>query len=244
MKNSTKHATKFKAVLKKLKAADPVLPSENDPVTVLAFAFCAWESTSEKALDSCRKLRKSLVDWNDLRVCKPEEIVEMAGFNDAHKIERARRLRSSLHAVFLREHETCLDSLREMKKREARDYIESLDGMVPYVSSFVLMHCCDVQGVPVDDQMRRLLLEKGAVDETADVSEVGSWLSRQINSDESSSVSARLQHWADQESARLAKDALADMKQDSQNRKRQVAKLEAEKRKVIQAAEAEAKKKG
>ena len=210
MKNSTKHATKLKAVLKKLKAAESVLPAEKDPVTVLAFAFCAWESTTEKALESCRKLRDGLVDWNHLRVCKPSEIVEMAGFNDAMKTERARRLKSALHAVFLREHETSLDSLADMKKREARDYVETLDGMVPYVSSFVLMHSCDVQGVPIDDQMRRLLLEKGAIDESADIAEVNAWVSRQVSSDDSPDVAARLQQWADQESVRLAKELLAE----------------------------------
>ncbi len=243
MKNSTKHATKFKAVIKKLKASEPILPEQRDPVTLLAFAFCSWESTAERAVEACQKLRKNLVDWNDLRVCKVDEIVEMAGFNDAHKEERAKRLRSSLHAIFLREHETSLDALHDMKKRETREYIESLDGMVPYVSSFVLMHAFEVNGVPVDEQMRTLLIEKDAIDPDADINEVSGWVSRQVSADDSIKVSCQMRAWADAESTRLAKEALAANRQNAQQRKRQVTKMETARKKAIEQAAAEAKKK-
>ncbi|MCH2134530.1 MAG: hypothetical protein MK116_12360 [Phycisphaerales bacterium] len=242
MKNSAKHATKFKSVLKRLKSSEPVLPAQGDPVTMLAFAFCAWESTTTKALESCQKLRKALVDWNELRVCKPSEIAEMAGFNDPLRLERAERLRTSLHSVYLREHETSLESLREMKKRETRDYIESLGGMVPYVSSFVLLHCFDIHSIPVDDQLRRLLVEKDAIEGDADVDEVASWVTRQVGSDAGSDASARLQHWVDAESARLAKDLTAANRQEAQVRKRQLTKMEAERKKALQEAAAEAKR--
>ena len=243
MKNSTKHATKFKALTKKLKGAEPLLPDPRDPVTLLAFAYCSWESTAEGALEACRNLRSGLVDWNDLRVCKVDEIVDMAGFSDIRKEERARRLRSAFHAVFLREHETSMDALHDMKKRETREYIETLDGMVPYVASFVLMHAFDVSGIPVDGQLRMLLIEKGAVDPDADIAEISGWVSRQVSAEDSVRVSAQLQAWTDAESSRLAKESLAAERHEAQQRKRQVTKMETARKKAIEQAAAEAAKK-
>ena len=243
MKNSTKYATKFKALVKKLKVSEPVLPEERDPVTLLAFAFCSWESTTKNALEACRSLRDGLVDWNDLRVCKVDEIVQMAGFTDVHKDERASRLRAALHAVFLREHETSLDALHDMKKRETREYIETLDGMVPYVASFVLMHAFDVSGIPVDGQLRMLLIEKDVIDPDADIDEVSGWISRQVSAEDSVRVSSQMQAWTDAESTRLTKESLAANRQEAQQRKRQVTKMETARKKAIEQAAAEAAKK-
>ena len=102
MKNSAKHATKFSSVLKKIKGDEPTGHPSDDPVSVMAYAFCAWESTSDVAATQCAQLKAAVIDWNDLRVSRPEEIAEMAGFTDAMRIERAQRLQSSMQAVYLR----------------------------------------------------------------------------------------------------------------------------------------------
>tara|TARA_Y100000589_G_scaffold232175_1_gene219687 strand:+ start:847 stop:2034 length:1188 start_codon:yes stop_codon:yes gene_type:complete len=243
VKNSAKHAKKFSSVLKRLKGDEPTGPPSDDPVSVMAFAFCAWESTSDVAAKQCVQLQEALIDWNDLRVSRPEEIADMAGFTDANRIERAKRLQSSMHAVYLREHETSMETLRDMKKRDARDYIETLDGMVPYVASYLMLHCYDIHSIPVDGQLCTLLREKQAVDESADLEEVSSWVSRQISADDGRQAAARLQAWVDAESARLLKETQAADRQAAQQRKRKLTKMEAERKKIIEEAAAEARKK-
>ena len=103
MKNSSKHASKFKSVVKKLKSAEPVLPEQRDPISVMVYAFCAWESTSGKALAQSANIAAGLEDWNDLRVSRPEELADLAGFKDARRIERSQRMPRALHRIYLRE---------------------------------------------------------------------------------------------------------------------------------------------
>ena len=68
-------------------------------------------------------------------------------------LDRFRRLRAVLRNVYLREHAVTLERLADAGKRDAKKYIDSLDGMVPYVAARVLLLCFDVHGVPVSTQV-------------------------------------------------------------------------------------------
>ena len=198
MKNATAAGKALQALLKKIGTPDvPELLPADDPVAILIYSFLVWETTVEKADAAYAKIVENVVDYNDLRVCMPHEIVEIIGerFPQAH--ERAQRLRATLRDVYLREHIVSLDSLAELGKRDLRKYVESLDGIPPYVAARLMLLCYDTHGIPVDEKLHWALVDTGVVDADDDLTEVGSWLTRQVKADDGAVTHQRLQAWCD-----------------------------------------------
>ena len=204
MKNSAKHAKKLTTLLRKLSSGKPRKePESDDLVGTLVYSFMLWESTSSRAGTAYTKLMASMEDYNELRVSMPFEITEMIGDTSEHADERARRLRASLNAIYLREHDVKLDSVLSLKKAEIRDYIESIDGIVPFVSAWVLSRCFGVHSVPVDSQLQVLLEEAEVLEPDSEVQESSKWLTRQIPADQGEEAHSKFQAWIDAESRRI-----------------------------------------
>ena len=203
MKNAAAHAKKLTSVLKGLKKKVELPDSDTDPLEVLTIAMLAWESTSDKARAMYVRLIEGTVDWNDLRVCMPEEIASLAGDKSPEALERATRLKMVLRDVYLRHHEVTLSPEFAGRKREIKSSISALDGLVPYAASRVLTLCFDIPQVPVDSQVRELLIESGAADEEATEEEVASFINKSVKPDHAADVHARLQAWVDSDHEKL-----------------------------------------
>jgi flagellar biosynthesis GTPase FlhF len=143
------------------------------------------------------RLCKATVDWNDLRVCMPEEIVSLSGDKSPEAIERATRLKMTLRAVYRRNHEVTLDPELGARRREAKSSIEALEGIPSYAAARVLSVCFEVPIVPVDSQVRELLLAKGAVHADATEDDISKWLTKLVKATDVLDVHARLQSWVD-----------------------------------------------
>ena len=205
MKNSSQYAKKVGTILRKLSPGKPKKePDAQDPIGVIVYSFFLWESTTSKASTSWSKLAESLVDFNELRVSMPAELADISGDSSELAHERASRMRAALRDIYNREHDVNLEAVSAMKKAEIRTYIESLDGMVPFVSARVLERCFNVHSIPVDGQLKQLLVESEAVDEQADVDEISAWLTRTVKSDDGDAAHRSFQAWVDKESRRLA----------------------------------------
>jgi hypothetical protein len=221
VKNSTQYAKKVSSLLRTLSPGKVLNePDTDDHIGVLIYSFLLWQSTSAKASASWVKLQASLVDFNELRVCMPAELAEMAGDTSELAIDRHARLRASLRDIYNREHGVHLASLGELKKAEIRHYMETLDGIVPFVSTRVLNLCFDIRGVPVDEQLKQLLIESDAVDVEADVTEISTWLSRAVQPNDSESTHRLFQGWVDKEARRLRQ--LVQRRQVAQLKERDV----------------------
>ncbi len=198
MKNAAECARKLHALVKKLPEAAPlVFSAADDPIAVLILSSLMAETSTERALAAYSRLLDSIVDFNDLRVSMPHEVVGYIGVRYPRAQERCERLRRVLRHIYLREHCVCLERLREEGKRDGRKYLESLEGMTPYVSSRVMLLCFDAHAMPVDEQLRDRLVEAGAADESADVAAVTTWLARQVKAGDGARVHHKLQAWID-----------------------------------------------
>jgi len=195
LKNAA-NTKKLTALLSRHQKLDPVeLPSIDDPVESLVLSFLLWESNAATARSSFERIRGAVVDSNDLRVLMPYELLELIGSDGPYAQERAERIRASLRDVFLREHEVSLRGLGERGKREIRRYLETLDGIVPYVAARVMLVDYQVHAVPVDGRLLGALVEEGVFDEDAALEDVVSWLQRQIKAEEGPQVHQALQAW-------------------------------------------------
>lgn len=198
MKDAAKSTKQFTTLMKRLGPIEPPeFPDAEDPIAVLVLSFLMWESTTDKAITAYAALHRHIVDFNDLRVCMPQEIAELIGSRYPRALDRCQRLRATLRDIYSREHVVSLDGIHKLGKREIRRYMESLEGIVPYVASRVVLLSFQGHAIPVDDQLRTNLIEAGVADEGVEAPELASWLERHILASEGIPAHHTLQAWID-----------------------------------------------
>lgn len=208
-------AKKFATLLKKLKGVTPLpepLPEPAPPwlepvVEELIFSMLVWDARSSQAREALARIRAGVVDYNELRVCFPEEIRQMLGDRYPKAAERAARIRAALNDIYKREHRVTLHAILSAGKRDARQYLETLDGVPTFAAARVFLSCCGGHAVPVDDRIRDFLVEEGVIAPGEVVDAVSGWLERQLKSGEALAAYGALQAAADDHAKRPAKSA-------------------------------------
>lgn len=199
MKNANTCATNLASLLKKIgQTPPPPSSSDDDPLKALVMSFLMWETTSQRAAAGYEAVICQVVDLNDLRVSMPHEVAEWLGPDYPRALDRTQRLRAVLRDIYLREHAVSLDKLRRLGKREVRKYLESLEGIPPYVAARVALLCFGAHAVPVDDQLRARLIEVGAADASTELPGLAAWLTRQIRAEDSPAAHHAFQNWVEE----------------------------------------------
>ena len=196
MKNSTEYAKKFKIFCQKL----PVTTAEahaDGPVAEVIYSQMLCNATSKQADSAYRKLMRACIDWNDLRMNMPRETIELIGVSYPHADDRSRRLRAILRAIYLREHDVKLSSLSEAGKTEAKEYIQTLEGMSHFVAGRVLSLSFGVSAFPIDDRTFNALMNEGLLHDEADIEEAASWLGRQVKAKDVGKVHGSIHAWVE-----------------------------------------------
>lgn len=179
-------------------APELVSPSHAEPlVEELVFSFLLWESTTPNARAAHERLRSELVDYNELRVCLASELAEIVGPRDPRGDERAQRMRASLSELYRREHAITLAPLMTAGKREARQYLETLEGIPPFVVARTMVIALGGHAVPVDERLRDLLVGEGVLEAGTSVEAATAWLERQVRSADAGPTALLLQAWSD-----------------------------------------------
>jgi len=198
VKNPRQSARNLTSLLRKLgKPREPLPLEDGDPITVLVMSFLMWDSTTVRANAAHKRLMDRVVDYNDLRVSMPHELVEWIGPRYPQVLDRCQRLRAALRHMYKREHAVNLDRLKDMARREVKSYLRSLDGIAPYVADRVTLLCFDAHCVPVDVRLHRSLVKAGVGDETVEIADMASWLARQVKAADAVVTHRALQTWAD-----------------------------------------------
>lgn len=206
-------AKKLATLLKKLKGVTPLpeplpdpLPAWIEPgVEELIFSMLVWDARTSQARDAIARLRAGVVDYNELRVCFPEEIRQLLGDRYPKAAERAARIRAALNDIYKREHRVTLQAVLSAGKRDARQYLETLDGVPSFAAARVFLSSCGGHAVPVDERIRDFLAEEGVIAASEDPESVSSWLERQLKAGEAGVAYASLQSAADDLARKPAK---------------------------------------
>ena len=140
------------------------IPLGTDPlVHQLVYSTMLLESSHEAAGKCMEAIREAVVDFNELRVCSGYELFAMLPRECPAKEERAARLLACMNAVFEREHGLNLDAVASMPKREARQYLDGLDGMTPFVAARMVLVSLGGHAFPTDARIAGLLLDAGLI---------------------------------------------------------------------------------
>jgi hypothetical protein len=202
VKNAANYARKLHTLLKKIAPSGGFEPLASvDPTTRLVVGFLQWNATTRQAENALQRLMGEVVDNNDLRVTHPAEVAGILGPRYPRAEERAARLRDALQAVYQREHATSLDALAGKAKKDVRAYLDSLPGIVPYVSAYVMLVGYGGHAAPLDEKLLELLRQQEVVDPSAELEEVAGFLERHIRAEDALEAHLALQAWADDPSS-------------------------------------------
>ncbi|XVJ58305.1 MAG: hypothetical protein HEQ23_02460 [Tepidisphaera sp.] len=165
----------------------------------LVHSFMLWEATQTQAKAAVRRLQDAFVDANELRIALPHETARIVGERYPLAAERCVRLKATLQDLYRREHTLSLQSLIDAPKREARAFLESLDGMPPFVSARLFVISLAGHAAPADWKLVDLLVAHKAIPaDHADPAAASAWLERQFRSGDAPAVLAALQAWSDE----------------------------------------------
>ena len=183
MKQGTLYAGRLKKAYAKLRHQMPVpeTPEPTDPLHQLAVATFAVASGEKQAARAVDALLTTMAGWNEVRVSRPSEISKAIGNTIPDRIESCQRLMGMLESVYERENELSLKRLKQLGRREARQYLDSLEGVDEYGVASVALWSLGDHGIPIDDALLKELKNAGLVHPDATRSEVQAFLERHIS---------------------------------------------------------------
>jgi endonuclease III len=185
MKQGTTYARKLKKAYTGFKgAAAGDVPESIDPIEQLVLAVLSQETSTAKAQRAMKQMQSVMVDYNDLRVSTPAEVSDAIARYVPRSVQRGKVLLKLLNAIYQREHNVSLDSLRNRGVREVKQYLESLEAITPYVSASVILWSLGGHAIPVSDVVHEWLVQSGLVHPDASAAEVQSFLERHISASE------------------------------------------------------------
>lgn len=183
MKQGTLYAGRLKKAYAKIHqqmpAPEPPAPTEPlHQLAIAAFAVSYGEGHAAKIVDS---LLSNMAGWNEVRVSRPAEINKAIGNVVSTTLEPCQRLLNMLEAVYDRENALTLDRLKQLGRREARQYLDSLGGVDEYGVASVALWSLGGHGIPVSDDLLKELRAEGLVHPDATRGEVQAFLERHVS---------------------------------------------------------------
>jgi hypothetical protein len=183
MKDSKKYADKLLKVFRSLKRAHGKVtkPKYDFSTDALIYAIVSENMTDSAACAAIKKLAKHFVDWNDLRVSRPEEIVDVLGKDSPENRLVAESLTQSLNTIFNKYDVVNLDALKEAGKRQAKALLEKLLPSSRFVINYTVLTVLDGHAVPLTLRMLEYLKNNELIPPDATIEEIEGFLERQIS---------------------------------------------------------------
>ena len=185
MKNPSKHADALRSLnrqlLKQVKP-EPLAPQE--PLKALVRGAMSFDVPDDKADSAMRQIDREFVDLNELRVATDLEIQELLGVRYPQIERRVAMITQGLNYIFEKEHTLSLDRLKEISRRDARNFLRELPDIHPFVEAYVMLFAFDGHAVPVDDEMLSMLRDEDVVEEDSTLEEAQRFVEHHLKTGE------------------------------------------------------------
>jgi endonuclease III len=182
MKDSRKYAEKLMRAYRsgKREHGKTEKPEYEMSTDALIYAIVSENLPESAAQTAVKKLARHFVDWNDLRVSRPEEIVDVLGKDTPENRRIADALTQALHAIFNKYDVVNLDVLKESGKRQAKAVLEKILPSSRFVINYVVLTAFDGHSIPVTPRMLEYLKKNEFVHPDSEIEEIEGFLERQI----------------------------------------------------------------
>jgi endonuclease III len=213
MKHGSEYAKRVKRLYNQMvrKVGKPAEMEAVDPIEQLIIGILSACASHSKAHSVFRRLQQQMVDLNELRVTPPMELAEAIGDALPLAKEKAHRIVDALNAIRKRQDSLDLSFLKQRGRREAREYLESLEGVNSAAAASVLLYSLGGHAIPVDDLTLYVLQKEEIVDPKADAAEVQSFLERHVSANQAQPFSELLSRYVVAKGARVEIEKLAEV---------------------------------
>jgi endonuclease III len=204
MKNATKYQRKVRKLLQPARRARPPAADGEDAVRALTRAVLEEDATDQQAQAALEALLDEFVDYNELRVAPPKDLVECLGREMPAARRKAHALLTALNELFSRVFDVSLDHLQKLTKRELRQNLLNL-GLSPYAAARLVLSAFGGHAVPVDRTLVECLEMHGYVHPGSDVRDVQGFLERIVPQKDAQAAHAALRAYVAKSAKALAK---------------------------------------
>jgi endonuclease III len=183
MKKSKDYSQKIQKLYHTLSRKYPKVQkvSHEKVIDAIVYAIISAEM-SEKSTDTIiRKFTDYFVDWNDLRVSRTEEIIEVIGKDSSVAADIASRLTTVLNGIFNQFHQVSLEALKKIGKRPAKQALEKIDGISRFVVDYCMLTALGGHAIPLTEDMIKYLKSNELVNPDADQQQIEGFLAKQIS---------------------------------------------------------------
>jgi hypothetical protein len=181
MKNSKEYGIKIDKFFRAAKAGQKIKPFElEDPIDALLFGLIAEHTTEKLAKKAFKSIQTHFVDYNDLRVCRAEEIQEFLEDPSEKGELIATNLTRVLSKIFDKYDTLSLKGIDEQGKRQAKKDMEDLNAATKFAIEFSSLTAFDGHAIPLTETMLAFLRNEELIDPEATFEEVESFLLRHI----------------------------------------------------------------
>lgn len=185
MKNPSKHADALRSLFRSLQKQHKVDPLEPiEPLKALVRGAMSYDVPDSKADDAMKAIDKEFVDLNELRVATDLEIQELLGQRYPQIEKRVAMITQGLNNIFEREHTLSLNRLKEISRRDARQFLRELPDIHPFVEAYVMLVSFDGHAVPVDDSLLEMLREEDVVEEETNLVDAQKFIEHHLKNGE------------------------------------------------------------
>lgn len=182
MKNSKEYSKKIQSAYRKLsrKHTKPEKISHEQVIDAVIHGVVSAQLSEKEAQAAVGKFAGGFVDWNDLRVSRAEEIVEVLGEDTPVTRAVASTLTRVLASIFNDYHKVSLEALKKMGKRPAKQALEKIDGISHFVIDYCMLTSLRGHAIPLTEAMVHYLRSNELVDPDADEQQIEGFLAKQI----------------------------------------------------------------
>jgi hypothetical protein len=183
MKDSKKYSAAIQKLYRSLKRKYPKAKKvEYDNITESLVHGAVLEYINESTLRSAfKKFDDYFVDFNDMRVSRPEEIVEMLGEDGETARKAGVNVIRMLTSIFRKYNNVSLDSLKKVGKRQSRVILEKFDGMSSFSVDYCMLTALQGHAIPLTGKMIQYLRDNDLIHPAAERSDIEGFLTRQIS---------------------------------------------------------------
>ncbi|UCE60391.1 MAG: hypothetical protein JSU63_01315 [Phycisphaerales bacterium] len=183
MKNGTVYAAKIKKAYNAFRQTVPTpeIPQAYDPLRQLGVGIVGVGGDDADAQGAIDRLLSTMVDWNEVRISSADEINRAMGNTIPDGEKHSQRMINALQAIFNNENKISLDRLKNLGRREARQYLEQINGVDDYAVASVILWSLGGHAIPVDDKTLEALRSVDLIHPSASRAEVQAFLERHVS---------------------------------------------------------------
>ena len=185
MKNATKHADELRSLFKKMVKEHKAPPLEPIPaVSALVRGAMSYDVSDSRADEAMKAIEKDFVDLNELRVATDLEVQALLGQRYPAIEKRVSMITMALNNIFEREHTLNLERLKDVSKRDARQFLRELPDLHPFVDAYVMLYSYDGHAFPMDDETLKFLIEEEVLDEDTSLADAQKFVEHHLKAEE------------------------------------------------------------